>query len=285
MKKMLFVLIAFLASPAFAEAPKITTGDSQFTYYQTFGPNLAKVIASTDRTFNGTMFPEVISSTGSGDNLSKVASGEAQIGFTQPDAYMGFRAEHPNEANQIIVLGQLPRYECVFAVAKASGDSKVTSLNDLNESTTVDIGDIGSGSSYSWEYFQRLIPDLKRTNIPTNQTQNILAVGEVQTEQAALMLFVSAKDADNEIRVAVNSEGSDLKFIDLDSDKFEAKLPNGKPVYEVMSVKVNDDFTGNSVDVPCMKPLVIVSRKNDPKLNTAVARAVLKNSAAIVKIN
>ena len=137
MKKMQFVLIAFLASPAFAEAPKITTGDPQFTYYQAFDPNLAKAIASTDRTFNGTMFPE----------------------------------------------------------------------------------------------------------------------------------------------------GSDLKFIDLDSDKFESKLPNGKPVYEVMSVKVNDNFMRNSVNVPCMKPLVIVSRKNDPKLNTAVARAVLKNSAAIVKIN
>ena len=85
MKKVIMAAIAVaslcLSNSASAADVVITTGQQGLTYNAVYGVNLAS--AMSEYGYSSTVIP----SKGSLDNLDKVASGTAQIGFTQADAF------------------------------------------------------------------------------------------------------------------------------------------------------------------------------------------------------
>ena len=112
--KKLFILVASMflfLSVSHAEDVVITTGGKGLTYNGVYGPNLASALQEYGNSVT------VNTSKGSLDNLDKVASGQAQIGFTQADAYMFWRTNHPNEAQNIDIIGELGQ-ECVFVAVR-----------------------------------------------------------------------------------------------------------------------------------------------------------------------
>jgi TRAP-type uncharacterized transport system substrate-binding protein len=64
-----------------------------------------------------------VPSKGSLDNLDKVASGEAQIGFTQADAFQFWRSRHGNEAQKVDIIGELAMNACLWPL-KTAGRSE-----------------------------------------------------------------------------------------------------------------------------------------------------------------
>lgn len=87
-----------------------------------YGVNLASALSEYG--YSSTVIP----SKGSLDNLDKVASGTAQIGFTQADAFQFWRSRHSNEAQKVDIIGELAD-ECVFVAVKKGG--KVSDEGDL----------------------------------------------------------------------------------------------------------------------------------------------------------
>lgn len=81
MKKLIMAAIAVaslcLSNVAAAADVVITTGQQGLTYNAVYGVNLASVLSEYG--YSSTVIP----SKGSLDNLDKVASGTAQIGFTR----------------------------------------------------------------------------------------------------------------------------------------------------------------------------------------------------------
>jgi hypothetical protein len=92
--KYLAISIAIISSSSFAADVVITSGQQGLTYNAVYGVNLAGALAEYG---NKTT---VVTSKGSLDNLDKIASGAAQIGFTQADAYQFWRSKHVNESQK-----------------------------------------------------------------------------------------------------------------------------------------------------------------------------------------
>ena len=105
MKKLIMAAIAVaslcLSNVAAAADVVITTGQQGLTYNAVYGVNLAS--AMSEYGYSSTVIP----SKGSLDNLDKVASGAAQIGFTQADAFQFWRSRHSNEAQKVDIIGEL----------------------------------------------------------------------------------------------------------------------------------------------------------------------------------
>ena len=89
MKKLIMAAIVvaslFLNNAASAAEVVITTGQQGLTYNAVYGVNLASALSEYG--YSSTVIP----SKGSLDNLDKVASGTAQFGFTQADAFQFWR--------------------------------------------------------------------------------------------------------------------------------------------------------------------------------------------------
>lgn len=137
----------------------ITTGQQGLTYNAVYGVNLAGAL--TEYGYSSTVIP----SKGSLDNLDKVASGTAQIGFTQADAYQFWRSRHGNEAQKVDIIGELAD-ECVFVAAKKGG--KVSDEGDLKAGVKIAVGEPTSGSYASWQYLQSLEKTMRRSK-PTRK--------------------------------------------------------------------------------------------------------------------
>ena len=129
MRKLLIGVLAFLSFSVMAgENVVITTGQQGLTYNSVYGVNLAGALNEFGNK------SQVVPSKGSLDNLDKVAAGEAQIGFTQADAFQFRRAKHPNEAQNVDIVGQLAK-ECVWVAVKKDG--KISKAADLTNGAKI----------------------------------------------------------------------------------------------------------------------------------------------------
>lgn len=280
-----FAILALVALAAIGtgkvHAETIGSGFPEGHYYRSYAPNLALEVAKTDRTFSGKGMLQVIPTEGSLDNLNKTADGEVQIALTQPDAYMYFRSTEPNKANQIVLLGNVPVEECVLMVT--SENSKIKEFDDLTKDHTVNIGVPGSGSQASWAYFKKLIPGLK--DVRTNENSNVLALGDLQTEAADALIFVTTKDKTSEVLEMVNAEDSGLRFVDLENSNLNEKLPSGKPVYSAEKVNVEPGSNWpDKVMGQCMRLQIIANTNNPRKLNEAVVRSIIRAGSSVATI-
>ena len=136
MKKVIMAAIAVaslcLSNAASAADVVITTGQQGLTYNAVYGVNLASALSEYG--YSSTVIP----SKGSLDNLDKVASGTAQIGFTQADAFQFWRSRHSNEAQKVDIIGELAD-ECVFVAVKKGG--KVSDEGDLKAGVKIAVGE------------------------------------------------------------------------------------------------------------------------------------------------
>jgi len=277
---LVIVLIAgFFCSQLHAES--ISAGGAEGHYYRSYAPNLAMEVGKVNRTYSGKATLQVTESEGSLDNLFRTANNEAQFGLTQADAYMYFRSTQPNETNQLVLLGNVPVEECVMMVVAEK--SKIKEFDDLGKDNTVNIGAPGSGSQASWAYFKKLIPGLR--DVKTSENSNILALGDIQTGAVDAMIFVTTKNRSSEVMEMVNAEDSGLKFVDVDDDRLNEKLPNGKPVYSNEKVQVEFGTTWpDKVQAQCMRLQIVANVNNDKKLNEAVVRAIIRSGPSVATI-
>ncbi|MCV6605090.1 MAG: hypothetical protein OIF34_07275, partial [Porticoccaceae bacterium] len=118
------VSVSTLASATEAQPGGIATGKKGLTYHDIFGTNIASILRE-----QGMKLP-VLKTSGSLDNLDRVASGSASIGFTQADALMYWRGKNSAQQNSIEILGALGK-ECAFVAVPRNG--KVSEEDDLGQ--------------------------------------------------------------------------------------------------------------------------------------------------------
>lgn len=101
-----------------------------------------------DDTYTKANAPVVLETKGSVENLELLNSGKADIALVQADAFMKLVNENADALNNVDMVGQLPREECLFLVMRKDGD--ITSAKDLEKSSTrIAIGASGTGQNAS----------------------------------------------------------------------------------------------------------------------------------------
>ena len=275
MKKSFTAIAAVLLFSSFGATAAditITTGQQGLTYNAVYGVNLASALSEYG--YKSTVVP----SKGSLDNLDKVASGEAQIGFTQADAFQFWRSRHGNEAQKVDIIGELGD-ECVFVAVKDGG--KVGSESDLKEGIKIAVGEPASGSYASWQYLQSLEKDYAK--VETYAKGGVRSLAKVTTGEYDAFLWVSAPDRTNKFLESVNQKGSGLTMISMNGWNVDDKLPNGKAVYELKKADTESGWLSDSkVKVPCTKTLVVANTDaGDDMLETA-STVLLKNLSRVL---
>ena len=275
MKKSFTAIAAVLLFSSFGATAAditITTGQQGLTYNAVYGVNLASALSEYG--YKSTVVP----SKGSLDNLDKVASGEAQIGFTQADAFQFWRSRHGNEAQKVDIIGELGD-ECVFVAVKDGG--KVGSESDLKEGIKIAVGEPASGSYASWQYLQSLEKDYAK--VETYAKGGVRSLAKVTTGEYDAFLWVSAPDRTNKFLESVNQKGSGLTMISMNGWNVDDKLPNGKAVYELKKAVTESGWLSDSkVKVPCTKTLVVANTDaGDDMLETA-SNVLLKNLSRVL---
>ncbi|AUV00572.1 MULTISPECIES: TAXI family TRAP transporter solute-binding subunit [Phytobacter] len=275
MKKSFTAIAAVLLFSSFGATAAditITTGQQGLTYNAVYGVNLASALSEYG--YKSTVVP----SKGSLDNLDKVASGEAQIGFTQADAFQFWRSRHGNEAQKVDIIGELGD-ECVFVAVKDGG--KVGSESDLKEGIKIAVGEPASGSYASWQYLQSLEKDYAK--VETYAKGGVRSLAKVTTGEYDAFLWVSAPDRTNKFLESVNQKGSGLTMISMNGWNVDDKLPNGKAVYELKKAVTESGWLSDSkVKVPCTKTLVVANTDaGDDMLETA-STVLLKNLSRVL---
>lgn len=275
MKKSFTAIAAVLLFSSFGATAAditITTGQQGLTYNAVYGVNLASALSEYG--YKSTVVP----SKGSLDNLDKVASGEAQIGFTQADAFQFWRSRHGNEAQKVDIIGELGD-ECVFVAVKDGG--KAGSESDLKEGIKIAVGEPASGSYASWQYLQSLEKDYAK--VETYAKGGVRSLAKVTTGEYDAFLWVSAPDRTNKFLESVNQKGSGLTMISMNGWNVDDKLPNGKAVYELKKAVTESGWLSDSkVKVPCTKTLVVANTDaGDDMLETA-STVLLKNLSRVL---
>lgn len=273
MKKTVMILfLAVVSLAASAADVTITTGQQGLTYNGVYGVNLAGALSEFGNKVS------VVPSKGSLDNLDKVAAGTAQIGFTQADAFMFWRNKHPNEAQSVDIVGELPD-ECIFVAVKDGG--AIDGEDDLKEGVKIAVGDASSGSFASWSYLQSL--EKNYAKVQTFAKGGLRSLAKVTTGEYDAFLWVGAKGKSNKFLEAVNQKDSGLHIIDMNDWNMADKLPNGKAVYSVEKAVTQDGFFSDSkVKVPCTKTLVVANVDAGDELLESVSSIMLKNQARII---
>ena len=270
MKKYAILIVALLSTHVWAEDVTITTGRKGLTYNDVYGLNLATVLNEFGH--KTTLLP----SKGSLENADRVASGEAQIGFVQADAYQFWRGKNGNAAQHTDIAGELSK-ECVFVTVKENG--KIDGNGDIKEGIKVAVGEPTSGSYATWSYLQTLISDYAKAETYAKGGNRTLA--KVKTGEIDAFLWVAAKDKSNDYLDIVMQPDSGLKLIDMTSWHVNDKLPNGKAVYTKEESKVKGGFFSKSIDTPCTTTLVITNNEASDELLDEVSTIMLKNSSRI----
>ena len=265
--KRLFITTAMIAfaTTAMAADVVISTGIEGGTYHGVYGTNLAQILA--EHGHRATLSP----SAGSVENLQRVGNGEAQISFTQADAYAATRST----AEIIGSLGE----ECLFiAASDASGIDDEDDLQSGNRKIAV--GEQGSGSAVSWDYARELEPGYMASS--TYYQGGILALSKVKTGQFDAFMWVTSPDnLDHKYLKAVRQEGSGLRMIDFNDWDMNDQLPNGDSVYEFRDVALETGMFADEVEVPCTDVLVVADGNMDSSALEDLATAVMMNSNRI----
>lgn len=275
-KTLIFVAIAaaLVTTTAASQELTISTGREGGSYFGVQGPKIVKFMKGAG--LNASFIP----STGSLDNLDKVAKGEsAQVGIAQADAIMYFKKTNPQSGTKIEIGGTLGR-ECVFVVAKKGG--KVNDDSGLQvKDVTIAAGAPGDGSRATWDYMGILEEKFKSpTPIDVGGASGLAQAVSGQTDA---FLFVTNPDPKvlytNEL-FTLARDNKTLQFVPITDWDLNDKLPNGDAVYNFETVTIKPGLFSDTVKTICMSTYTIYNGNLDAATKEKLARAFLRMSAS-----
>lgn len=271
--KKLIVALTLALSAAVAQADiVITSGAKGGTYHGVYGANMASIFRET------ASGAKLLTSKGSVENIERVASGEAHIGFTQADAFMRWASLNADAANNITIMGTLAQ-ECIYvAVAE---DGKIGSEDDIGKGVKLAAQKKGSGAAETWAYQQQLEPDYSKAQ--TYYKGGVMALGQVAAGQLDAVLWVTdPNNLDHKYLKLVNTKGSGLKLIDWDDWDVNDKLPTGESVYEFKEVETSRGWFADSINTACTSVLTIINNSISEEAQEELATILAFNKDRIV---
>lgn len=276
MKKLLAALtISVVSLPLFAADTLISTGGRGGSYFST-GEKLAKILVEYDYS------AQAIKSKGSIENIERVATGEATLGFAQLDALAWWMNRNPEKSNALTVLGNLYS-ECVYVAVNTKGE--IDDESDLQSaSAKVAVQKRGSGSSVTWSYMQELEPKFAKgsthfqgglqllnqiANNPKNEVNAFLWVSNPLNLEQRYLKTVLAND---------NLELVDIKDWDL-NDK-HPKL--GRSIYSFEEPDVAKGLVFDTeLNTICMDAVVVANTSADSDMLDDVVNVLTINRARL----
>jgi len=260
-----------VSTTALADPAIITGGIAGGTYQTIYGANVAQLLKAKGHDV------KLLESKGSMENLQRLGSGEAQLGFAQLDAYAQYLKTGGKPLEIVVSLGK----ECGYLAVKKDG--KVTSEKDLRrvKDATIAIGEEGSGSAIMWQYMTTLVPEYKNARIVfQGGTRAINQIGTPGGPDAYLFVTAPGNLAHKLIQ-AVNAN-KNLKFVDLDKGGLDAKLSNGKPIYEFDKTAVCSGW-GCNVDTICTASYLFAGPTATDKVIQAVSDVMAMSPKTITE--
>ncbi len=258
MKKLITAfIISSISLPVLAQDVVISTGGRGGSYFST-GEKLAEILVEYD-------YPaKSVKSDGSIENIERVASGEATLGFTQLDALAWWMNRNPESAGNLKVLGNLYT-ECLYVAVNTSGP--IGDEGDLqSDSAKVAVQKRGSGSAVSWSYMQDLEPDFAKGNTYFQgglQLLNELANnpdGEINA-----FLWVSDPLNLDQRYLKTVLENDNLKLVDIKDWDLNDKHPElGRPIYRFEEPDVAKGLVfDKELNTVCMDAVVVANAGAD----------------------
>ena len=258
MKKLITAfVISAVSLPALAQDVVISTGGRGGSYFST-GEKLAGILAEYD-------YPaKSVKSKGSIENIERVASGEATLGFTQLDALAWWMNRNPESAGNLKVLGNLYA-ECVYVAVNTSGP--IDDEGDLqSDKAKVAVQKRGSGSAVSWSYMQDLEPDFARGS--TYFQGGLQLLNEIaNTPDGEINAFLWVSDPLNLDQRYLKTvlENDNLKLVDIKDWDLNDKHPElGRAIYRFEEPDVAKGLVfDKELNTVCMDAVVVANADAD----------------------
>ena len=276
MKTMLMALALTMASSqVIASEVIISTGGRGGSYHAT-GAQLATILTEYDYE------TKAVKSKGSVENIERVASGEAALGFAQLDAVAWWMNRNPEKFNRITVLGKLFP-ECVYIAVNKDGP--IGDEGDLQTSKgKIAVQKKGSGAAVTWTYMRELEDGYAKSQTFHQGGMQVLSqlASQPDGEINAFLWVSNPENLDQRyLKTVLNND--QLELIDVDdwdlNDKHEAL---GQPIYQFEEPDVKKGFLNDQeVKTICMDSVVIAGKKVDDDVVDDVADILINNRARL----
>lgn len=176
---------------------------------------------------------QLVSSSGSLENLKMLTSGQADLGIVQSDALAIMDKKLPGKT----LVSEQTSLFLEYAQLIANKDSGVKSIKDLDpKKNIVYIGPAGSGTALTWEALCE--QNEKYRKVPTVNADYLTALKEAQKNPRALMLFVGGLNSDLLKKAEEMAQKSGkLVMVAVDDDSLKDKKDqNGNQIYSMVNI-------------------------------------------------
>ena len=277
------VLVAGAESGAASSEVVISTGKRGGSYYG-IGLRL-----QTELRLDHEREVFVATSEGSLENLARLDDPQSKVNvaLTQADALKRYLGDHPEFAEEYLVLADLGR-ECVFIVAAREGP--IESAADLKKAGghQISVDAPTSGAAVTWENMTRLEPSFGNTS-PVfvdfmEAMLQIKAGGEFSPLKAAM--FVQRPRQRSPAAVLAYEHPGDYRFVRIESTDVSGDLlPDGSAVYTFERVTLGGKSRKQPIEVEtlCTRGLMLAAKsKLSADLRGLLAKVMLEESGDIV---
>lgn len=250
-------LLSMVSLPVLAEDVVISTGGRGGSYFET-GERLAEILLEYDYAASS------VKSRGSIENIERVASGEATLGFSQLDALAWWMGRNPEQVQSLKVLGNLYA-ECVYVAVNSDGP--IDDEGDLQSADAqVAVQKRGSGSAVSWSYMQDLEPDFAEGNTYFQGGLQLLnQIANQPDGEINAFLWVSDPLNLDQRYLKTVLENDNLKLLELKDWDLNDKHPElGRSIYRFEKPEVAKGLIFDTeVKTICMDAVVVASAEAD----------------------
>lgn len=211
--------------PAQPATVNLCTGGPEGNYYAT-GRDIA---SHTRRDF---VTVNVIQTTGSMDNMQRLARGECGAAIVQSDAYLVYQRRHKDRPVEVTRNRFL---YSEFAHLVCRRDANVTGIAKLlanPDSHRILIGDEESGSALTWHAFTIL--DRRFRQVPAENIGGMAAVDSLVAGEAQCMFFVTGLGS--KLGVDIDRRGKDLQLVPITEDVLRNAQFGSVTLYETRSI-------------------------------------------------
>lgn len=225
------MMAALWAGSAQAQTPDIviTSGERGGAYYSTAARLQTWLRQEHD------MDVALRESEGSLQNLERLDDPEqrASVGLSQADALKHYLKDHPEFAQDFVVLADVGK-ECAFLVAARNGP--IAGLADLKQPGVrqISVGDARSGAALTWAQMTELEPAFANTtpvNVEMSEALLQIKVGGEFSPLEAVML-VRRPFSSFDALERMSDEPDVYRFVPITADDLaNTTLPDGSEIY------------------------------------------------------
>jgi TRAP-type uncharacterized transport system substrate-binding protein len=262
----LLVLLCGAAHAAEKPGIWIASGEVGGTYRGVYAKNFERQLRSYD-VFHRT-------TTGSGENLELLVSGEADVAFAQADIYAAQFRQDPERLEGVVLIGRIAT-ECLYIAYRKGGT--VESLAQLGQPVNgrpakIAVGPAPGGANGTWSLFATLDPAL--ANVVVDHGGDRLALNQLAAGVYDAMIWVTdPNNLRHKLLQAVRAN-PELELMSIDDPKYVYTLASGTKVYEHRKVALEKGWPADKLNTICTGALVLAPKNSDPEFIKKLAEIV-----------